>query len=127
MSRRLILAAAGIAAVAFAGCYDVVQIPPKPTPAEIVRDNAKVEIKREFVGKTDLKDNLGKFLEHLGEAKTTKELYDAWAKVYPDHPRVIHRAISKSLNDFYWPVAPVTDGAVYVEGFREAAAELRES
>jgi hypothetical protein len=127
MSRRLILAAAGIAAVALAGCYDVAQIPPKPTPAEIVRDNAKVEIKREFAGKTDLKDNLGKFLEHLGEAKTTQELYDAWAKVYPDHPRVIRRAISKSLNDFYWPVAPVTDGAVYVEGFREAAVELRES
>lgn len=127
MSRPLVLAAAAIVAFALPGCVETLQIPPKPTPAEIVRENAKAEITREFAGKTDLKDNLGKFLEHLGEATTTKELYDAWAKVYPDHPRVIHRTISKSLNDYYWPVAPVYDGRVYVEGFRAAVEHLRET
>jgi|SRR5688572_2820615 len=126
--RRLLNVAvvAGLSAV-LSGCYDVPVIPPKPTPSEIVAANATTEISREFAGKTDLKQNLAKFLEKLGDAKTTNELYTAWAEIYPDHPRVINRTIDKSMRDFYWPVAPVTDGRVYVDGFRKAAEDLSSS
>jgi len=115
MNRCLALMIAGGFAAAASGCYEVAVIPPKPTPA------------REFAGKPELKANLAKFLEKLGEATTSVELRAAWESVYPDHGRVVHRAISKSINDFYWPVAPVTDGRVFVEGFRAAAEELVET
>ena len=127
MRRLMTVAVFGGLTAVLAGCYDVPVIPPKPTPAEIVAANATTEISREFAGKTDLKQNLGKFLEKLGEAKTTNELYAAWATVYPDHPRVINRTIDKSMRDFYWPVAPVTAGRVYVEGVRKAAEDLSSS
>ena len=118
-----LMAAVGLASAA-AGCYEPAYIPPKPTPAEIVQKNATAEIAKDLGGKKDLKENLGKFLEKLGEATTTDQLRAAWAEVYPDHGRVIRRAIAKSIEDFYWPVAPVTDGSVYVEGFRAAAQQL---
>lgn len=126
MNRCLALMIAGGFAAAASGCYEPAYIPPKPTPAAIVRDNAAFEIAREFAGKPELKANLSKFLEKLGEATTSVELRAAWESVYPDHGRVVRRAISKSLADFYWPVAPVTDGRVFVEGFRAAAEQLVE-
>jgi hypothetical protein len=126
MSRCLVLVAVGGLAAVFSGCYEPVYIPPKPTPEKIVRQNAAFEIQREFGKKADLKAKLGEFLEKLGDAETTLQLRAAWAEVYPDHVRVINNTISKSLRDFYWPVGEV-DGRVYVEGFREAAEDLRES
>lgn len=113
---------AGFAAT-LPGCYDVPVIPPKPEPAEIVRMNASAEMSREFARKPDLKKDLPKFLEKLGPAETSEQLREAWLSVYPGYPRVINRAIDKSLRDFHWPVAPVTDGRVFVEGFRAAAEE----
>ncbi|HKS16584.1 MAG TPA: hypothetical protein VJU16_04675 [Planctomycetota bacterium] len=121
MSRLLALAA--VAALA-SGCYEPAYVPAKPTPAAIVRDNAAAEMTRAFAEKPALKDNLKTFLDKLGDATTTAELRAAWAEAYPDHERVLRRAISKSIHDFYWPVLPVTDGRVYVEGFRAAAEEL---
>lgn len=125
MNRCLVLVAGGLAAV-LSGCYGPAYIPPKPSPEEIVRSNAAFEIQREFGKNADLKEKLGQFLEKLGDAETTLQLRAAWAEVYPYHGRVISNTISKSLRDFYWPVADVP-GHVYVEGFREAAEDLRES
>lgn len=124
MNRLLALAVVGGIAVAAPGCMDTLQIPPKPTPVEIVQMKATEEMKREFAIKPALKQDLSKFLEKLGAAETTEELREAWATVYPGYPRVINRAISKSINDFYWPVMPVDDPRVFVEGFRAAAQEL---
>ena len=127
MSRRLLLAAAVAFGSVLPGCYDVPMIPPKPSPVEIVQRNATAEINREFTGtKNDLRKDLGKFLEKLGNAETSQQLYDAWLAIYPDYPRVVRRAINKSLDDFYWPVMGA-DGWVYVEGFRQAALELSQS
>ena len=124
MRRYLALAVVVGTAVALQGCLTTMQIPPKPTPMEIVQMNATAEMRREFKVKPALKQELPKFLEKLGEATTTAELREAWAAVYPDYDRVVNRAISKSLHDFYWPIMPVEDGRVYVEGFRAAAEQL---
>jgi hypothetical protein len=127
MKRFLILAIAGVFVAAHSGCYEPAYIPPKPTPAEIVRDNAAEVIGKTFAGKADLKANLAKFLEKLGEATTTAELHAAWEEVYPGYPNVVYKTISKSLIDFYWPVAPVTDGRVFVEGFRAGAEQISQA
>ncbi len=127
MYRRLALVAVGAIASTVTGCYEPAYIPPKPTPEEIVRDNAAAEIAREFAKKPELKANLGKFLEKLGDAETTAALRAAWLEIYPDYPRVLNRTISKSLNDFYWPVLPVTDGRVFVEGFRAGAEQVSQA
>jgi len=124
MNRLLALAVVGGFAIALPGCMTTMQIPPKPSPTEIVQMKATEEMKREFAIKPALKQDLPKFLDKLGSAETTDELREAWLSVYPGYPRVLNRAISKSLNDFYWPVMPVNDGRVFVEGFRAAAQEL---
>ena len=127
MTRRAVLAALlGFAAV-LPGCYDVPIIPPRPSPVEIVQRNAAAEITREFAGpKADLMKELPKFLEKLGDAVTSQQLYAAWAEVYPDYPRVVRRTIYKSFEDYYWPVMGANSW-VYVEGFRAAAQELSQS
>lgn len=127
MKRSLALLVAGGMASALTACYGPTYIPEKPTPAAIVRDNAAAEIAKAFAGRDELKAKLATFLEKLGEATTTVELRAAWKEVYPDHERVVHRAISKSIHDFYWPVAPVTDGRIFVEGFRAGAEQVVES
>ena len=127
MSRLFALAAVAGIAPLVGGCYDHAYVPPQPTPAEIVRTNATAEISKALSATPDFKEKLKEFLVKLGEASTTDELRARWAEVYPDHERVIRRAISKSIHDFYWPVLPVNDGRVYVEGFRAAAAGLSES
>ena len=126
MNRILALAVVATVASFGAGCVDTLQIPPKPTPAEIVRDNAVAEIHRAF-GKTDVKEGLTKFLEKLGDSTTSVQVREAWIEAFPSHERVYYRTISKSLADFYWPVMPVKDGRIYVEGFRAAATQLLES
>jgi hypothetical protein len=127
MSRRAVLAALlGFAAV-LPGCYDVPIIPPRPSPVEIVQRNASAEIVREFAGtKAELRKELPKFLEKLGDAETSQQLMTAWTEVYPDYPRVVRRTISKSVNDTNWPVMGA-ESRVYVEGFRQAAQELSPS
>src|SRR5262245_1566227 len=127
MSRLLALAAVAGIAPLLGGCYDHANVPPQPTPAEIVRTYATTEISKELAATPDFKEKLKEFLGKLGAASTTDELRARWAEVYPDHERVIHRTISKSMRDFYWPVLPVNDGRVYVEGFRAAAEGLVES
>jgi hypothetical protein len=124
MNRLLALAVIGAFAAAASGCYEPAYVPKKPTPAKIVRNNSIDEIHRAFKKKPELRKDLPKFLEKLGDADTTSELRDAWLAVYPGYPFVIDRAFAKSHHDFYWPVAPVTDARVYVEGFRRAAEEV---
>jgi hypothetical protein len=126
MSRVLALAVVGGLAAVASGCYEPAYIPKKPRPEKIVRHNAIEEMNRAFTRKPELRKDLPKFLEKLGDADTTHELREAWLTVYPGYPFVLDRAISKSINDFYWPVAPVRDGRVYVEGFRRAAEDLVE-
>jgi hypothetical protein len=124
MSRLLVLAVIGGLSAASSGCYEPVYVPKKPMPAKIVRNNAVHEINRAFKQKPELKRELPKFLEKLGEAESTSELREAWLAVYPGYPYVIDRTFAKSHHDFYWPVAPVTDARVYVDGFRRAAEEV---
>src|SRR5262245_12183713 len=120
MTRTLVLAAVGGLAAVLSACYDVPTIPPKPTPAEIVRNNATEEMRREFAKNPELKKKAREFINKLGDAETYDQLRAAWLGVYPDHGRVLSNTISKSIRDTDWPVATVPSEA-YISGFRAAA------
>lgn len=123
MTRSLVLAAVGGFAAVLSACYEPAYIPPKPTPAEIVRNNATEEMRREFAKKPELRKKVGEFVAKLGDAETYDQLRAAWLGVYPDHGRVLGNTISKSIRDFYWPVATVPSEA-YIAGFRAAAEAI---
>jgi hypothetical protein len=120
MSRSLVLVAVGGLAAVLSACYEPAYIPPKPTPAEIVRDNARAEMAREFAKKPELKSKAREFVQKVDGAETYEQLRAAWLAVYPDHGRVLSNTIAKSTRDFYWPVAAVPS-SVYIAGMREAA------
>lgn len=124
MSRVFALAAVGGLSAVLSGCYEPAYIPPKPDPDRIVSYYAYREINREFAKKPDLMKELGKFVEKLGDAETTDQLYAAWLEIYPDYPRVIRRTFEKCHSDFYWPVGPIYNRSIYVDGFREAARAI---
>lgn len=124
MSRLLSLVAVGGLTAVLSGCYEPANIPPKPDPDRIVSYYAYKEINREFGLKSEQRKQLGKFLEKLSNAETTDQLYAAWTEIYPDYTRVIRRTFEKCHSDFYWPVGPIYDRSIYVNGFREAAQAI---
>ncbi|HEY3225917.1 MAG TPA: hypothetical protein VGK61_02840 [Planctomycetota bacterium] len=124
MSRRLFVLLAGAVAAVQAGCIDVPNIPPRPMPAEIVRNHASDVFTTAFAGEADAKVKMGKFLEKLADATTTAQLRAAWKETFPEKVRVLQSAISKSIHDPDWPVCGVDDQNVYVAGVRAAVDEF---
>ncbi|HTF55862.1 MAG TPA: hypothetical protein VK661_01220 [Planctomycetota bacterium] len=124
MSRSVLALLAGAAALLQAGCIDTLVIPPRPTAPEIVRNHAADVFATAFEGEADAKEKMGKFLEKLGDARTTAKLRAAWKDTFPAKERVLQSAISKSIHDPDWPVCGVKDQNVYVEGVRAAVDEF---